>query len=133
MSESKIPTWIKIFGWILGVFGIILGIVSYAAPDMMVPGMVTDNPANSQAMGMLGARNIAMGITIIVALLSKKPSLLMLTFIMRFATEIQNMIVTISTGVMGMPSVALGVVYIALFIIPEILAIKKLKEISTNL
>lgn len=132
MSKSKIPNWIKVFGWILGVFGIILGIISYVAPDMMVPGMVTDSPANTQAMGMLGGRNIAMGITIIVALLSKKTDLLMLAFIMRFATEIQDMVVSMSTGIMGVPAVALGVVYIALFIIPEILAIKKLREISTN-
>lgn len=133
MNNQKTPTWIKFLAWILALFGLFLGIASYIAPDMVISGITTNTPAESQAMGMLGGRNLAMAITLIVALLSKRPGFLMLAFIMRLVTEMTDMVITAKTGIMGLPVAAVIAVYILLLIIPEILAIKKLNSMSTNI
>ena len=132
MGEVKIANWIKIFAWILAVFGIFLGVASYVAPDMVISGITTDTPAQLQAMNMIGGRNLAMGITLIVALLLKRPGLLMLAFIMRLATEITDMATTAITGIMGIPAAAIIGVYLLLLIVPEILAIRKLKSMTQS-
>jgi len=126
----KIPIWIKILGWFLAIFGLLLGVASYVAPEMVISGISTDTAPNLQAMGMLGGRNLAMAITLMVALLSKRPGFLMLAFIMRAVTEVSDMFISATTGIMGIPTAALIAVYLLLFIIPEILAIRKLRSMS---
>jgi len=131
MSGIKIPTWIKVFGWVLAIFGLFLGVASYVAPDMVISGITTDTPAQLQAMGMLGGRNPAMAITLMVALLSKRSGFLMLAFIMRLVTEMTDMVITAKTGIMGLPAIAVIAIYILLFIVPEILAIRELQSLTT--
>jgi len=130
MTNSVIPTWIKIFAWILAIFGLFLGVAAYIAPDLVIGGFATDTPERLQAMGMLGGRNLAMAITLIVALLSKRPGFLMLAFIMRLVTEFTDMIISATTGIMGFPVAALIAIYVLLLIVPEILAIRKLRSIE---
>jgi len=125
MNETKIP-------WILAIFGLFLGIASYIMPDLVVAGITTDTASNLQAMGMLGGRNTAMAVTMIVALLSKRPGFIMLAFIMRLVTESTDMLISATTGIMGIPTIALIGIYVLLLIIPEILAIRKLRSLMPS-
>ena len=133
-NKVKIPLWITLFGGFLALFGLGLGVMGYLQPEMVIPGFTGDTNAHSMAIWMTSARNIAMGVVMIYALLSKQPTLIGLAFIMRLVTEFFDMFGTAASGVMGVPSTVIYVAYILLFIIPEIFAIRKMnalgKEIS---
>lgn len=132
MSTIKIPTWITIFGGILAVFGLALGIMGYIQPDMVIPDFKGDTDAHNMAIWMTSARNIAMGVVMIYALFSKQPALIGLAFLMRLVTESFDMFGTAASGVMEIPSIAIYTVYILLFIIPEILVIRKMNLLQKN-
>ncbi len=132
MTKIKIPTWVNFFGGFLAVFGLILGVMGYFKPDMVIPGFTGDTDAHNMAIWMTSARNIAMGAVMIYALVSKNPALISLALIMRLVTEFFDMFGTVASGVMGVPSVAIYGAYIVLFIIPEILAIRKMNSLQKN-
>ena len=83
MNKVKIPTWITFFGGFLAAFGLLLGVMGYLKPDLVIPGFTGDTDAHSMAIWMTSARNIAMGVVMIYALLSKNPTLIALAFMMR--------------------------------------------------
>ena len=130
MNKIKIPTWINFFGGFLAAFGLLLGVMGYFMPDMVIPGFTGDTDAHNMAIWMTSARNIAMGVVMIYALVSKNPALIGLAFIMRLATEFFDMFGTAASGVMGVPSVAIYIVYVLFFIIPEILVIRKMRSFN---
>ncbi len=135
MSNEKIPTWITVFGWSLGIFGISMGLACYLAPGLVVDGIDAGSTAGMHAMGSLGGRNLAMGVTLIVALLSKSPSLLKLAFIMRLVTEVTDLYISAKSEIylsaFGIPTAAIVVFWLLCLILPEILAIKKLQSIDS--
>jgi len=71
----KIPLWITLFGGFLAVFGLALGVMGYLKPEMVIPGFTGDTNAHNMAIWMTSARNIAMGVVMIYALMSKQPTL----------------------------------------------------------
>ena len=121
--------WINLFGGMLAIFGLCLGVLGYIQPDLVIPGFAEDTNAHNMAIWMTSARNIAMGVVMIYALLSKNPALIGLAFLMRLVTEFFDMFGTAASDIMGMPSAVIYAVYILLFITPEILAIIKMKSL----
>ena len=136
MNNVEIPTWITVFGWALGIFGLSMGAACYLAPALVVHGIDTSTTAGMHAMGSLGGRNLAMGVTLIVALLSKSPRLLKLAFIMRLVTEVTDLYISATSGIyleaFGIPTIAIIVFWLLCLILPEILAIKKLSSLKPN-
>ena len=134
MNDLKIPTWITAFGWALGIFGISMGVACYLAPSLVVHGIDADTISGMHAMGSLGGRNLAMGVTLIVALMSKSPRLLKLAFIMRLVTEVTDMIISAKSGIyfeaFGIPAAAIVGFWLLCLILPEVLAIKTLSSLK---
>lgn len=129
----KIPLAIKAFAGVLALLGLVIGIQCYLNPSSVVTGFQVGGSAEQMAIGMLGARNVAMALVLIVALISGKPSWLCLAFIMRLFTEIQDLLVSIFSGNTGMPPVVLMLVFLGIFIIPEILCIRTLWRLEQNI
>jgi len=129
-DQIKIPLWVTLFGGFLAVFGLALGVMGYFKPEMVIPGFTGDTDAHNMAIWMTSARNIAMGVVMIYALMSKKPALIGLAFLMRLVTEFFDMFGTAVSGVMGVPSTVIYAAYIGLFIIPEIFAIKIMRSLT---
>lgn len=129
-NENKIPLWITIFGGFLAIFGLGMGIMGYLQPDMVISGFTGDSNAHKMAMWMTSGRNIAMAVVMGYALISKKPELIGLAFLMRLVTELTDMPATALSGVMGIPDMAVYAVYLLLFILPEILAIYKMRTLA---
>ena len=136
MNDVKIPTWINFFGWALGIFGLAMGAACYLAPGLVVHGIDVTNTAGIHAMGSLGGRNLAMGVTLILALLSKSPRLLKLAFIMRLVTEVTDLLISAKSGIyleaFGVPTFAIIGFWLLCLILPELLAIKKLSSLKAN-
>ncbi len=131
-DQIKIPLWINIFGGFLAIFGLGMGIMGYLQPDIVISGFTGDTNAHNMAMWMTSGRNIAMAVVLGTALLSKKPELIGLAFIMRLVTEVTDMPATAISGVMGVPAMAVYAAYLLLFITPEVIAIMKMRSLSKS-
>ncbi len=132
MNNSKIPTWINVFGGFLALFGLGLGVMGYLQPDMVIPGFTEDTNAHNMAIWMTSARNIGMAVVMAYALYSKQPALIGLAFLMRFVTEFFDMFGTAASDVMGVPATIIYTVYILFFLIPEIFAIRKMRSLQRD-
>jgi len=131
-NQIKIPLWITLFGGFLAVFGLGMGIMGYLQPDIVISGFTGDTNAHKMSMWMTSGRNIAMATVMILALVSKKPELIGLAFIMRLVTEVTDMPATAISGVMGVSPTIIYVAYLLLFITPEILAIRKMRQLAKS-
>lgn len=129
MSNTRnFPKWIEYYTVFLGVLGIGAGLTSYFAPQLMFSNISVDFSEISTATGMFAARNIAFGVIAFVAFFSKDPKYLLLLFIGRIITEIQDLGVIVGTDALPVPAIALVLVWAVCFLIPEFLAIKTLNK-----
>lgn len=131
-NQVKIPIWIYFFGGLLAAFGLGMGIMGYINPEVVISGFTGDTNAHKMAMWMTSGRNIAMAVVMGYALFSKNSGLIGLAFLMRLVTELTDMPATAVSGVMGVPAMAVYAAYILLFIIPEIIAIMKMKALAKS-
>lgn len=127
-NKRNYPKWIEYYALFLAVIGIGAGLTSYFAPQLMFSNISVDFSEISTATGMFAGRNIAFGVIAFVAFFSKDPKYLLLLFIGRIVTEIQDLGVIISTNAVPIPAIALVLVWAVSFLIPEFLAIKTLNK-----
>jgi len=129
MSHTRnVPKWIAYYTLFLGVLGIGAGLTGYFAPQLMFSNISVDFSEITTATGMFAARNIAFGVIAFVAFFLKDPKYLLLLFIGRIVTEIQDLSVIVGTDAVPVPAIALVLVWLVCFLIPEFLAIKWLNH-----
>jgi len=104
------------------------GLTSYFVPNLMFSTITVDFSEISTATGMFAARNIAFGVMALVAFFAKDAKYMLLLFIGRIITEIQDLGVIIATDAVPVPAIALVLVWAIFFLIPEFLAIKTLNK-----
>lgn len=127
-NTKNYPNWINYYTLFLGFLGLGAGLTSYFAPQLMFSNISVDFSEIATATGMFAGRNIAFGLIAFVAFLSRDPKYLLLLFIGRIVTEIQDLGVIISTNAVPVPAIALVLVWAVCFLIPEFLAIKSLRQ-----
>lgn len=123
MKMNKTPKWIRYFGIFLGAFGVIVGTIGVVKPVLFF----NDFPNFSQWQDIAyittgwGVRSLAAGIAMFVALWLHSPSAIAAVFSMRFATELGDLVNTISTGhgTLGLSATSLSIVWVVLFLLPE--------------
>lgn len=70
--------------------------------------------------GMFAARNIAMGFAAGFALFMKDSKYLLLVFLTGVVIEVQDLLVIIAAGALGLPPIALVIAWTIFFFVPEI-------------
>lgn len=122
-----------IVGVLLAAIGLGIGIYGYANPQEALKTINAGATANDVGIMVISARNIGMATIMILALLSKVPRLIGLVFIMRFVTEAQDLIATISGSTNGIGGVWQSVIFIGLILFAEALAIIKMNKMGNEL
>jgi hypothetical protein len=123
-NTEPIPGWIMAFGGLLVLVGLMAGAMQYLQPAAAFPGLVVDSAAIQAAAAHAGSRSVAQAIVLGLALVFRARQALGYLFIMRALTEIQDLLISLTTGVMPVPAppAVVAVIFLALFIIPETLA-----------
>jgi len=127
----KIPIWINVLGAVLVCVGLFAAYSCYFDISGFIPGYLGDTVPTHYAAWELGARNLTMALVLLIALLSQKPQMLKIAFIMRALTEPQDLIIGLTTGGTGLPPLNL-IILVLVFLIPEVLAIIKLNKLDNN-
>lgn len=130
--KAKIPVWIN------GLQGVILAILAfqtyagYLNPALLYPGFVLDSATAKIIYGLAG-RNAVMLVISLIALARQNPRFYAFTFLMHGLREAQDMVIMPLTGGPGMPAVAIVLVFLVIFVIPEIFAYLKLNRMANQM
>ena len=124
--SNHLPKWIFYFGCLLATIGITAGLLGIVSPTKFFsdfPNFTQWSEISYVTTGW-GIRNLAMGSVMLLALWLRMPSAIAVVFSMRFLTELGDLFNTLATrhGSMGSPLSIVAVVWIVVFLIPEVLA-----------
>lgn len=129
--RDQIPRWIFALSALLAL---ILAFQSYSAyfdPALAFGSFGLDTMVNRQVMSTLGGRNVVMLALTLMAMQSRNAMFLAYTFIMHLGRELQDMfIVPYYAGFTTAKGMSLFAVFLVVFVIPELLALLKLKKIA---
>ena len=131
LRREAIPIWINCLT-VLIIF--ILAFQSYSAyldTSLAFGDYSLESIANKEAMGKLAGRNVVMLLLTLMALQSQNPVFLAFTFLMHLLRELQDMfIVPYYLGFTTPKGMAVFCVFLFVFVIPEFLALLKLKKLA---
>jgi hypothetical protein len=125
-TKATLPRWIIVWGVLLAAVGAVAGLLGILSPTAFF----NDLPAFDRWADIAfvttgwGVRNLAMAAAMVLVLVLRTPALVAAVFTMRFITEGGDLLNTLATGHggLGLPTLALVVVWVALFLVPEALA-----------
>jgi hypothetical protein len=127
MPDVKIPKWIVIYLAFASIVGLLIGITQYVHPAAMFGNLQIDLEKVKIMTLTLAGRNIAMALVAAFAIFQKNAKYLLLAYIMRFLVELQDLPAFAQTMVSGTgPVIGLTVMWLVVFLGPELFAISKL-------
>ncbi|MGH8477667.1 MAG: hypothetical protein ACRER2_18205 [Methylococcales bacterium] len=133
--KTKIPLWINALQVMIILILSFQTFACYFKPELLYAGININGVVDQQAVYVLAGRNAMMAIVSIAVLLSQNPKYFVVAFLMNFLRELQDMFIVPmnSAADAPMPPVLNFLVFLLLFVIPELIALIKLYKISNQL
>ena len=133
--KSKIPLWINVLQVVIILILSFQTFACYFKPEMLYPGIRLDGIVDQQAMYVLAGRNAMMAIVAIVVLFSQDPKFYIVAFLMNFLRELQDMFIVAmnSPADSPIPPVANFFIFLLVFVVPEFIALQRLRKISKQM
>jgi len=133
-SRSQIPPWINALQVVIILILLFQTFACYVKPELLYDGLRVDGAAMHQAIAVLAGRNAMMAVVSIWALVSQNPRLLLFAFVMHFLREGQDMFIVPLTAIEGGPPPLVNFfMFLVPFVIPEALAVMKLRKLVGEL
>lgn len=125
LSTMKLPLWITIYTIFHILLELVLGIAVWMNPAFQFAEIAD---VASFPIGLYAVRSIAVGVVMLYALLARDFRALAATFFVRLVTDLLDLVL-VTTGnppatMSALPIPLLSLIYVLLFYIPEILAIR---------
>ena len=131
--RDPIPKWINALSLLIVL---ILALQSFSAwfdPSLAFGDYNSDTLSNQRAMSTLAGRNVVMLALTLMALQSQNAMFLAYSFLMHLIRELQDMfIVPYYHGFTTPKGMAVFCVFLIVFVIPELLALLKLKNLAAK-
>ncbi len=125
--------WVRIYAIFICVFAFFAGIVSYMSPESLFSMVNIDWQEAKMITSGFGARNIAIGVLAIIALLGRNLYVFQALFITRIVIDLQDLMNALLAGPDKMHPTTAILSLLVMFIIPLALGILQIrKEIKTN-
>lgn len=124
MQPQKISPWV--IGYAIFSLGlaILFGALAYLNRGFQFPELI-GNPAAFFPIGLFANRNLAVAVAFIVALILRNRSMLLILFIIRFATDLFDFIMSLVNGVEGIGAIFGTLLFFGLLLwVPELLSIR---------
>ena len=131
--RDPIPKWINFLSLLIALILAFQGFSAYFDPSWAFGDYRLDTVAHQQAMSKLAGRNVVMLLLTLAALQSQNAMFLAFSFLMHFFRELQDMIIVpYYHGFTTTKGMAVFCVFLFIFVIPEFLALLKLKQMASK-
>ena len=124
---TRIPIWINVLQAVIIAILAFQTYGSYFNPELLFNGVVSD-PVTDSIINTLAGRNATMLVISIIAIVLQNPKFYSFAFILHFIRDIQDMFMTLFADV----PIYVFFVFLIVFVIPEALAVRKLRDMSKN-
>ncbi len=127
-KTNKIPIWINLLNIIVVAILVFQMYACFINPSMAY-GAFENIESNRQAILTLAGRNLVMVIITLLALKSQNSKFLLLIFIVNFTRELYDMLLVGYLNSFSLNGIGMMLTFL-IFLIPYVLAIKKLKQLN---
>jgi hypothetical protein len=129
MSQAAklVPGWVRIVTLLLALANVAFGVVGYLRVDALfpdlsgAPGLAADAPLLMHASREFSARNLAIGLALLIVSRVGVPESIAIVTIIRALVELQTIIITVVEGKLGA-----GTAVAAGFLVVEVLVIRRM-------
>jgi hypothetical protein len=125
IRSDAVPRWVRIVMFLLAVLNLAFAAMGYFStsvlfPDLAGTGLSPDSPLLIHASREFSARNLAMGLAVLIVSRVGVPEAIAIVTIIRALTELQTILIALMTGVSAataVPSLVLPVVLLVVEVI----------------
>jgi len=97
-AAKLVPLWARIVTGLVALLNLAYGLAGYFAPASILPGLHADTPATLNAAHVFSARNVAIGVALVIVSLAGVPETIAIVMIIRFLVEAQDLVLSILGG-----------------------------------
>jgi hypothetical protein len=97
-AAKLVPTWVRIVAGLIALLNLVYGLSGYISPSTILPGLSADTAASLNAAYIFSARNVAIGIALVIVSLVGVPEAIAIVMIIRFLVESQDLVLSIIAG-----------------------------------
>lgn len=134
-AARLVPKWARIVTFLLALANIAFGVMGYLKTDVLfkdlsaVPGLAADNPLLVHASQEFSARNLAIGIALLIVSLVGVPESIAIVMVVRALIELQSLIMAATQGA-GIGGLAMpgGFVIVELIVIVAMFRIVRQRD-----
>lgn len=137
VRSEAVPRWVRVVMLVLAALNLIFAVMGYASTSVLFPnltgtGLTPDAPLLVHASREFSARNLAIGVAVLIVSRVGVPEAIAIVAIIRALTELQTIVIGVMSGVTAataVPSVVLPVVLLGV----EVLVVRTMFRLVTRL
>lgn len=97
-AAKLVPTWVRIVAGLVAILNLAYGLSGYFSPATILPGLSADTAASLNAAYIFSARNVAIGVALVIVSLVGVPETIAIVMIIRLLVESQDLVLSIIAG-----------------------------------
>lgn len=97
-ATTIVPVWVRVVTGLVALLNLAYGLSGYFAPAGILPGLNADTTATLNAAHVFSARNVAIGIALLLVATRGIPESIAIVMIIRLLVEVQDLVLLILGG-----------------------------------
>ena len=97
-AAKLVPTWVRIVSGLVALLNLAFGLSGYFNPTGILSGLTSRTPEILNAAYNFSARNVAIGVALVIVSLVGVPESIAIVMIIRFLVEGQDLVISILAG-----------------------------------
>ena len=98
LAAKLVPVWVRVVTGLVALLNLAFGLSGYFAPASILPGLSADTLATLNAAYIFSARNVAIGIALLLVAIVGVPESIAIVTIIRFLVEAQDFVLQLLKG-----------------------------------
>ena len=112
-SAKRVPRWVRIVAGLVALLNLAYGLAGYLIPASILPGLNADTPATLNAAHSFSARNVAIGLALLLVAIVGVPESIAIVMIIRLLIETQDLVLQIFAGA-ALPTLLMPIAFMVI-------------------
>ncbi len=112
-AAKRVPRWVRIVAGLVALLNLAYGLAGYLVPASILPGLNADTPATLNAAHIFSARNVAIGLALLIVAIVGVPESIAIVMIIRLLVETQDLVLQILAGA-TLPALLMPIVFMVI-------------------